>query len=1043
MTFETSADATVQQMLVNVLAARPRGVRQDVDMSVVAVVTVERDRRFLADTMRAVLSQRVLPGVIVVADCSGQTPKPVYSTMEVIRPHTAHIDRLPQVATAQVQIVGVTGAESFGDAVDKALRAARLPDTAESVWLLHDDSRPRDARCLEALVEAHRNVPGASVIGAKQLAWDSDALRNVGYYAAPHHRIVSLVVDGEPDQEQYDGRQDVFAVSLAGALVPLSVWRSLNGTDGWFTSFGESKDFCRRVCLNGGRVLVVPRAVIAHRRARFEGIRTRAGEAVDEENAGNAYLSRITADQRYRITDVRRGTWPLQWLWLLLRCVGLFIALLCSKKPYEAACELALPWRALVNVGKASAARRRVARQSVTSLGRLGVLVANGQQLKRWRERIRAFESQRYVTLLSPLAKAHLRRQWRVRAFWAALMALALAVAVTVLRWDVVRALFAGGTLASETLLPTGASWSQLVDAATTPYNFGFALGTAGPPSPFLLVLTAASVLTGGRVAAAMALIYMAAPPLSALSFWALAGIFTRSNPVRVVCGLMWGTLAAALGLYHAGNLPMLVFMVFLPAAFAFTFRATAMYRTEDPVRPVASVQRAALASLCFIPVVDAEPQTLLPLLLVFLGFLVLVRRHRPTLLLIPVPAAFTLAPTLVNVVHHVGSGEWRALFADAMLPVSAANGAPQALSLADVTAHAFGMELPAGWVDVPVAGHVIGTLAIASVLALVALAVVALLLPMALRMSRMVWVVIVAGALLALVSARVAIGVDGDGQVAASVLPGFAMAMLGVISCVCQVAGGAVKRFTPLVGIMTGGKRVPEQGGDASRARIGRAVLTVALVCIVALWGALGAQRTLAAGGVSAQDRGLPMVAEDYLSQNPSHRILAISAQSSTVADFTPMRTARGDFLDNAPVSNALAVSGRTDEATERMASAASQLLSNSDAEAIRTLSDLGFGGVFVTPASGDVTADAAYDALVSNITASEGTQSVVSNASGTYFRLTLVDASGQGIDLTGLEDARANVWRWAWLWGTGVIVALYILVAIPSIRRREQEQA
>ncbi|KAB8292744.1 glycosyltransferase [Bifidobacterium avesanii] len=1033
----------MQQILVNALAARPRGVRQDVDMTVVAVVTVEKDRRFLADTVRAVLAQRTLPGVVIVADCSGQTPKPVYSTMEVIRPHAPRVDRLPQVATAQVQLVGVKGAASFGDAVDKALRAARLPETAESVWLLHDDSRPRDPSCLETLVEAHRNVPGASVIGAKQLAWDSDALHNVGYYAAPHHRVASLVVDGEPDQEQYDGRQDVFAVSLAGALVPLSVWRTLGGADGWFTSFGESKDFCRRVCLNGGRVLVVPKAVIAHRRARLEGVRTRSGEAVDEDDALNSALQRITASQRYRITDVRRGRWPLQWLWLLVKSFGLFFALLFAKKPYEAACELALPWRALAGVAGASRARKRVARQSVTSLGRLGVLVANRQQLKRWRERMRAFESQRYVTLLSPLAKAHLRRQWRVRASWAAVMAVALAAAVTALRWNVVRGLFAGGRLASETLLPTGASYGQLVDAATTPYSFGLGVGLAGPPSPFLLVLAGAAVLTGGNVAAAMALIYLAAAPLSALSFWALAGVFTRSNPVRVVCGLLWGTLAAAMGLYHAGNLAMLVFMAFLPAAFAFTFRATAMYLTEDPVKPVASVQRAALASLCFIPVVDAEPQTLLPLLLVFVAFLMLVRRHRPTLLLIPVPAAFTLAPTLVNAVRHIGSGEWRELFADVMLPSSAANGAPQAMSLADITAHAFGLELPASWTDVPAAEHWLGVLAIVSVLALAALAVAALLLPMALRMSRMMWVVIIAGALLSLVSARVAVGVDGEGQVAGSVLPGFAMAMLGVIACVCQVAGGAVKRFNPLVGMMTSDRRAAQRDGKTAWARIGRTALTVALACFVALWGALGAQRTLAAGGVTATDRGLPMVAVDYLDQNPAHRILALSAQSSTVVDFTVMRTARGEIIDNTPVVHARVVSGLEDDATGRMATAASQLLSNGDAEAIRTLSDLGFGGVFVAPASGDVTDDPSYDALVSNITASEGTQSVVSNASGTYFRLTLADAATQGVDLTGLEDARANVWRWAWLWGAGVVVVLYVLVALPSIRRREQEQA
>ena len=52
------------------------------------------------------------------------------------------------------------------------------------------------------------------------------------------------------------------------------------------------------------------------------------------------------------------------------------------------------------------------------------------------------------------------------------------------------------------------------------------------------------------------------------------------------------------------------------------------MYRTEDLLKPQASVQAAALAALCFIPVVASEPQLLLPLMLSFLVFLMLVRSH-------------------------------------------------------------------------------------------------------------------------------------------------------------------------------------------------------------------------------------------------------------------------------------------------------------------------------------------------------------------------------------------------------------------------------
>ena len=114
--------------------------------------------------------------------------------------------------------------------------------------------------------------------------------------------------------------------------------------------------------------------------------------------------------------------------------------------------------------------------------------------------------------------------------------------------------------------------------------------------------------------------------------------MFTRSDAVRVTASLLWFALSLGLGLYDSANLPMLTVMVFLPAAFAFAFRAWACTGTEDPVRPHKSVQAAAASALCFIPVMAAEPQLLLPLVVTFLVFFVFVRRHRATLLLIRCP---------------------------------------------------------------------------------------------------------------------------------------------------------------------------------------------------------------------------------------------------------------------------------------------------------------------------------------------------------------------------------------------------------------------
>ena len=160
-----------------------------------------------------------------------------------------------------------------------------------------------------------------------------------------------------------------------------------------------------------------------------------------------------------------------------------------------------------------------------------------------------------------------------------------------------------------------------------------FGDGIAAPPAPWLLVWGLASVITAGNVSAAIALVTFAAAPLMALSFWAFAGVFTRSDAVRVACGLLWASFALGLGLFSAGDVPMRAVMVFLPAAFAFVFRAVGSgTRTEDQVTAHPSVQAAALAALCFVPPVAAEPQLMLSLIVVFVVFLAVVPRHRAML---------------------------------------------------------------------------------------------------------------------------------------------------------------------------------------------------------------------------------------------------------------------------------------------------------------------------------------------------------------------------------------------------------------------------
>ena len=63
-----------------------------------------------------------------------------------------------------------------------------------------------------------------------------------------------------------------------------------------------------------------------------------------------------------------------------------------------------------------------------------------------------------------------------------------------------------------------------------------------------------------------------------------------------------------------------------------------------------------------------------------------------------------------------------------------------------------------------------------------------------------------------------------------------------------------------------------------------------------------------------SRSDDGLPMVATDYLGKDDAHRVLAITAESSTGVRYTTMRTSRGDLMDSSPALRARVADGGHD---------------------------------------------------------------------------------------------------------------------------------
>ena len=130
-----TANSDIHEAVVDAISARPYTHRQDVDAGIVAVVTVEADMRFLNATLRSLLTQSVLPGVIVIADATGLTTRSVQTPFEVIHSPAGPAMEVPQAKQVSVQVVRAKGARSFGDAVSKALAAADAQTEAD-LWVM-------------------------------------------------------------------------------------------------------------------------------------------------------------------------------------------------------------------------------------------------------------------------------------------------------------------------------------------------------------------------------------------------------------------------------------------------------------------------------------------------------------------------------------------------------------------------------------------------------------------------------------------------------------------------------------------------------------------------------------------------------------------------------------------------------------------------------------------------------------------------------------------------------------------------------------------
>jgi len=539
---------------------------------VTAVLVAHDGDRWLPATLTALVRSTRRPDRIVVVD-TGSTD----GTAELIE-RAESLGVVDRVLTLP-RDTGFGAAVAAGLATGSGSAPALPADAFAWVWLLHDDSAPAPS-ALHELLRTSDRFPSAVVLGPKQRGWNNtDVLVECGVTVARSGSRVTGLERRELDQGQHDGMLDVLAVGSAGMLVRRDVWDELGGFDPSLPTFRDDVDFCWRAQNAGHRVIVATPSVVHHREAATHGRRpVDAGSPKHPDRqhridrAAGLHVMRAHASGLSRPFTTAR-----LMIGSLLRALGFLL----GKAPDRARDEWGALRDALGDRRALASSRARVAASTVAAgsvppsdvrellaprtaqarhqLESLAELVAGRESPDSGAASslLEATADDPYGWYVDDTQPSRVRR-WLTRPGVLLVLGLVLATLVGA------RALLGSGVLVGGALLPAPEGAGDLWASYLTAWH-EVGPGSAQDAPAWLVPLTLLAFVLRGSASTANDLVLLGVIPLGALSSYLAMRGLVSATWLRLWAAVAYATLPAVTGAMSGGRLGTSVAVVLLP----------------------------------------------------------------------------------------------------------------------------------------------------------------------------------------------------------------------------------------------------------------------------------------------------------------------------------------------------------------------------------------------------------------------------------------------------------------------------------------------